>query len=1163
MKRTFVQTKQDAPAVALGRRVSPEQQSMRDTFGNLGALGNPADQDLLNFSGGYPLGTMAAAAGSVAGMENPRVEAAALTVEIKTVFAAQDSELAALLGNNGICPLRLTDKTTFIVQSMQFNSHLPRARPLRGRVSVGTFQREQRSATLAPFGVGMEMPLRFYQDPDGPMIYRGALDQIAAGVIDFLLLLVYNVMESARDYGASTWKTSISGRARRDALRIDEWLERENLFLGVIQREEHPVETVMNFVKRQQQLIQTSSNAAMIPEIIADFMHHVRGYTEYFRAGPDGPTSVRLGGEQILSSRLGLTIHFVRKAVIDDEEEFDFMSGYRRYGEVVHMPCRMNEESDNNKYRTEWDSVEIYNGEIDEWCVVTKREALLYSGRWDVDPDDPVGPGPLRDMSNRNAGWVDTTYNGGDWLHSPGPRGNPYASWTQLPDQYLSQKDKAKLRRKATDAGISARIGAEEQIGWDIAKEGEDLRKLILNAYGKAQYTRQVDGWVAKNAKAETYSGQGEAELADLEVLFLNQRFATAWTNGYFNDATTLMTAALRQAIENALAEVGAGTITKGDFIELFPQVPPIYQLRSVASSSSSSSTMSDAAQISTAVGISKKAQDAVQASLTGKWSFNPSTGHLTPLSGVADAKLSQLGLLKQRDGKLDTTTSDPNAVALLSWVHNYGYNQTSNVEGVRNTEIARGNLLAAASALNTEGSASDVSARIGAFVNWAVQNKYVPSNVLSAPLTTPRSATEAAQIGKALSTFAAENTAVFVGSQLATALRSVAGIALKRDTAAIGAALQTTARIGAPFAADTSTGEATLFGYGRNQLNNYINLLESDTYTVQTAFWANQTSDTSATELRTATNAFFDSYRVWASNVQAASSVFTGPATGAGGLTAGVALSTNWEAVEKMLEKDVPVPVDVLLFRPEIILRTSGIIMTQTGAQNAYYAHPIMTWTTDDAHQVERGTLSFEAGAFIRNDRPTYHARDLLITGCLSGFNCDFFTGGSGDRSYKKSQEDTMTDRLSAYQQRRPSIIAVVEPMYKPGKDRLPSPMTVYGKYGDLNGLPFVPADAEKPHYASADFVRMWFGVSAKNQTQLDEATAAYMGSESAPDSMLMYHGGYRRMNTLTNRFEERYISGTGPIAGNTRFYGKGMTTAWRNNTPYPASSTTMVLAN
>lgn len=1149
-KRLFEYTTADAPPVTLGRLTSPDQRAMNDMYAPLGKMGDPHD-NLLNFSGGYPLGSQAMPAGSMAGVANPRVDAAALTIEMKTVFAAQESELAAMLGSVGICPLQLTDRSSFVVQQMQFNSLLPNARPLRGRVSMGTYNRSQRTATLAPFGVGMEMPIRFYLDPDGPQIYRGALEQIRLGVIDFMLLLAYNLLESARDYGAEVWRQTVetASAGNPGSLPASKWFERENRFLGLIQRNDRPIEALMLFVREQQQLIQTSSNAAVVAQRIADYMHNVRGYTEYFRAGASGPALVAGGGEAALSQKLGLRLHFVRPGLIDDEQPFDFMSGWCRYGEVVRMPCRLDQHTDSEPYRTQWDSVMLYDGDADRWCEITKEEALRNSGRWDID-----NGGRLRDVFDNRIGadWADGNHQATqDWLHKDG---SPITNWLQLDDQYLRPQEKAvlstitgvRLTGSAGTGDMFAEIGAEqdELIGADLTgKQGKRLVAAIL----REPYTVAVDAWVAR------YFDENTENTVPARLPYPMPKGALALLmsrSGLKTLKEGSNTAAVLNAIDNSPSILRA--LQALETADLPKALPPIYRPVISASSSSSSSAMPEL-QFSgaDASGISKKAQQNVESALLGRWAYDARSGTLTAQSGAGDAKLSTLGLLKQRDGKLDRAAGDQNAATLLSWVPNYTYNNAADAEGVRNTDIVRAHLLSAAAAINTDGTADQVAARIGAFVQWAANNRYASAEPLRAPLTTPRTAADVTNVARALNEFAssADGKAVFNDGAVATALRSVTSTAARRDAAAVGAALQSSQRVGAPPSSDYDYTPSNLV-WSSFQAQGYADLYLNTPTRVQAVFLrryvgeAADTSDMLPTLLREG--------RVTMSPTASGSPTSSTQPL----ITSGGPLSTDWANVLAALQANIPVPVTVLLMRPNILLRTSGMIFTQTGAQNLYYAKPIMTATTDDAHQVERATLSFEAGGLIVRDKPTYHARNLLITGSFGGFNCEFHQGGQGDKNtYLQALNDPMSDS------QRPSIIAVVEPMHFPEQPHgMPSPMTAYGSWDQAPGLPFMPRDSKKRHFASVDFVRKWFGVSPTTLQNMSEAMAAYAGNEPRSDSLAMWHGAYRPYSIRDRTFAESVVKGTGPIAMHP-FYGPGMTTAWREGTAYPAQSTVAAL--
>src|SRR6185369_13367644 len=100
----------------------------------------------------------------------------------------------------------------------------------------------------------------------------------------------------------------------------------------------------------------------------------------------------------------------------------------------------------------------------------------------------------------------------------------------------------------------------------------------------------------------------------------------------------------------------------------------------------------------------------------------------------------------------------------------------------------------------------------------------------------------------------------------------------------------------------------------------------------------------------------------------------------------------------------------------------------------------PIFSWSDDDGHQVTRAVLSFEAGAFIVDEKSIYHVRDALITDCLGGFDVSFATGGVSGSIAEAAQGERDSKR------KRGSIVALVEPYSRAPVVR--DMITAYGRW-------------------------------------------------------------------------------------------------------------------
>ena len=291
MKRAFEAGVTDPSLVVGDARRSMYAQGMANMIGPQGQLPAPYAQDLRQFSS-QAISTTSVPATTLHGVGNPRVdfnESMARIVEMKTVWSSLNEE-AVMIGQGGVAPLTPTTSQAFVIERTRVNSHMPDRVPVRGRVRMGTIEKESRTGTLSSYGVGIEMPIRFMMDVEGAMHFRLAIEQTNIGVRDFLILMAYNMFIQARDMTADAdakWRKNNGIAARR----IKGWLRREMMFLGAMQRLQRPIKDIMTFMEEDQRLIGTSSDTLLADHRLARFMSHIPAYTEYFRAGPAGPAA--------------------------------------------------------------------------------------------------------------------------------------------------------------------------------------------------------------------------------------------------------------------------------------------------------------------------------------------------------------------------------------------------------------------------------------------------------------------------------------------------------------------------------------------------------------------------------------------------------------------------------------------------------------------------------------------------------------------------------------------------------------------------------------------------------------------------------------------------------------------------------------------------------
>lgn len=1190
MRRAFEAGIVDPPAVGVDRRATATQSGMMNLFGKSGVL--PPPQDHRQFSS-ESLSTMTMPASTSDVLGNPRAENVAAVVEMKMIFTSLNEE-AVILGPRGVSPLTYTDKHAFEVNIMRWNSLMPDRRPIRGRVRMGTYDRESRTGTLASYGVGFEMPLQFFMDMEGPMYFRMAIEQINIGVRDFLILLVYNMLEAAIDWGSRMWKEKMDLEGTRRFLSMNDWLLRERRMLGVLQRDSHPIENIINFMDEQQrQLGNFKSNILLANHRIGRFVQtEIRSYNEFFRAGERGPALLNSSPDAALA-KFSMPVHVVRSAVIDDVSEFDFMTGNRRYGEYVEM-INFHTQSPAHPYRTEWRTVYIMDSNTDDWQPVTLRDALLYSGRFHVDPrtgqpTDAGGKGALRNMSDAGAGWREqlTSINGtpSDPFHKfSSGYFVPITTWQDLLDaRHFTVADVAFVaeaiqHNDVSLAGITSQIGVE-RIGGSIEEDKAEIIDIV----------KEIDAAPYSDEYARLLAGT----IVEGRLPFAPRRFAAppflASTRGlaaiaraYADNPSTFESSFNISSAFGARVNALYESIARrdGNFVDEVGRaigVRPRLLRQSVSSSVLSSAAPDFAlAQIKSvigvgaAVGLSHDARKLVEQNLTGAW--KTTAAGLVPEAEAVTAPLGRLGLLRSSatTGALDTAASDRNALSALALVHNYGYVNPANPEGTLHTEHMRGLVLSGLAAINTTGTPEQVSARIGAYIGWLNAGGHVPANVASRSLPEPVAQTAIPAFQSALKSYlATENVAaeVFGGDtkKLISALSKTSRAAnvMSADSVRSKMAAASTAMVGDPLSGPFEPINFT--SYSPSQAAVYDQLANAPGY-VPTVELEDPTNP--GQPLSASGRAAF----VRSAGISLASGG-GGSATSARALTTPVTItnalrglpralianaeeflkkSVSWTTIEAFLAYNVPVLLRPVIMRPQILLSTAGMIATATGgAQRTYYAKPLFTWEEDGAQQVSRATLSFWAGSFMVEPRSTYHIRDVLITGVLGGFDMTFATGGMNGDFGAVDEKNQMAESKS--------IIVVVEP-YRPAAP-MDEIITAYGSWNNLaQVVGSIPVkDVAKNHFANVHWMAMWFGISPKSSTHSSEAAAAW-GSALAPENLSMWRGGSRHFNPTSDKYDDHH-NGSGALAG--WFYNTGMFTAWNTGTAYPAQSSTQVLVN
>lgn len=1148
MKRTFENGVSMPPALSYDQRMNSYQQGMGQLFSAQNVAQPGYMNDFQQWSS-MALSTTSVPASTPSLLGNPRVELLGAAIEIQTIFRAEEGDAAVILGAGGVAPLAATMSSAFAMTRMRVNSHLPSPVPVRGRVRMGTIEQSQVSARLSSYGVGLEMGMRAFLDRDGPLLLRLAIEQNAVGMVDFMILMVYNMLQSAYNFGLHEYEKFKTKYSLNVPLRYVEWLERDKLFLGAMQREDHPIEVIMGYVKDQMRLINRVPDIILANHRLERYMHNIRAYTEFFRAGPAGPGNVVSPNPSLLANKLGLTVHTVRTAVIDDQSEFDFMTNTIRYGEFVPM-LQVYSATTERPYRTEWRDVWLMDRRSDSWRRIPFRDALLASGRWGPD-------GKLINIDDL------TQYDGTPADYDPfsvreaNGKLRPVAYFGEMPELGV-----ADLRHFGGD-DVSPRVSNALRVLREFA---DGCRRAPHTAEVETMLRDiRVDGDGAITTGGGTYNlngqlpyfgtAQGIMAIA-LSDGFLQKCGFSADKQQVLTDALTTVRAGIRVGQDNAPDEVVDAIINAA----IGANYPAVYlfagdeRLARPGTGASSLVSVASPIAIGDALRISSAPRTDIEARLTGSWAQQ---GGGLRLVGNDSAALVG-SLLRHTGGMLDVRASDRNAVAALSLIHNYGYTNAANAEGVHATEHLRGLALAGLQHVATDGGAEAVSARIGTYLNWLQSERVVPDD-LTRPLAAPATRDQVKAFPAALTQFASSDAgkAVFGAnvSKLSSSARAIGASAGAVTVADVGARLGGAAHIGAP-ALDTLAGQPSQYKrtplqYTKSQLEGYLRIannkdvpataikLENPVRPSMIASLAELEAAVRSPSIQTNTSVVINFGEEIAAKLTALERQ-----TNSVSLVGAASLlfsSTDWSSIEAMLTNNEPIPIVPYLLRWRALLTTAGMIATKRGAQRAFYAFPIFSVTDDDSHQWVRAQTKFEAGTVMIDQNATYHIYNALITGSsYTGFNTDFATREGLHREL--TEGDVFTG----------SIVVLLEPPRK--DDDIPPLISAHGSWKNAGITMAGLADAVAPHFSSIDWMRKYWGL-APPATQHSSFTTA----STSPEILAMWRGAVRYFDPNTGR-EGSITAGCGPLSSHW-FYDRGMFTAWDAGTAYPAQSTTKTL--
>lgn len=1073
------------PNVAVDSRRTAAQLAINDLTGIQGI----APRAMQQYSA-QDLATMGTPAMSTQGIGSPEIATPMATaIELLTIFRAEEV-FPGMLGPNGVAPLTPTNEKAIYFDKLVFNQQLPDVRPLRGRVNFGTAYRQQRVSTMRDFGIGIEFTYQFLKGREGPLYLRLSIEQLNNAVVDHLLLMAYDTLQSAVDWGALLWDKQLTTiGARIGSVSIMEFLQRDILLLGLIQKKDRPLETIMEFVQNEQAREQGAiSNAIVMHHRIRGYISkQVHAYMEFFRAGDAGPAAVKATPDQVLNMHFnGWAMNVVRANTVDDAQEFPFMQNEWRYGEFYVMESDVSPANDPNG-EFYCDAIEVYNQHSDsKWARIELMDALRNSGRFSPNPGEPIGL--TTDIAIRRADFVNTPNAGAyDLFTTPdGETVQTIGDLRDIPRERLVAIANAIERLGGGKFGVGlAKITpppppprivrglppptslpptTSPPTGHSLGAEVPSLPSLAGLDVASRQLLRFLEG------SDQTLYGRVQDAVGDIRAAYdlaLNatepaqikeawERLGTSFLVAYETVQSVVQSYGSRLPLGAEPIperELGAWEASNNTIREL-GRVIDVY-LQTAASAGVNNTLMTRLSE--RALPASERSvQKRIEQELIGSW---VQSGKKTmKLVNNSSATLVANGSLKcNSEGCLDNSSSTLGAKYALAILHNCKSNTD---EQNKSHNI----LLHGLSYVNKTGSSAQVGARLEAFANSMVRNEVLPSNFAGGPFTIEAAP---ASVSSAITAYMKSDEAKRTG---------VFGSASHRDFASDVAAMQTSSssRIGAEIPS----------------------LIGASGYEEERAMLEGVVKDAVSQVVR---------------------------------------LPINLSTMERFITNKIPLPFRVVLLRPYIRLITYGMIACFTGAQRVYYGLPIFSWLSDGHSQVTRGVLSYSCGSAVQNEKTIFHLPHVLIADIAGGWGINWIKGG------RQNEWD------NPYHEKYGDMLALIEPLDSP-LTRTTEVITAYGSFSEVEMLRKVPLNKNENGdcFKNREWVRAWFGIANKQRAVEGEATAAYTEGERS-QHMICWNGGYRLYNPKKGDWCMRRPSG--PFA-DAEWYGPGMAFAFRTNT-------------
>lgn len=216
--------------------------------------------------------------------------------------------------------------------------------------------------------------------------------------------------------------------------------------------------------------------------------------------------------------------------------------------------------------------------------------------------------------------------------------------------------------------------------------------------------------------------------------------------------------------------------------------------------------------------------------------------------------------------------------------------------------------------------------------------------------------------------------------------------------------------------------------------------------------------------------------------------------------------LAFTKRALQRLLDKDIVFPFNVLYFRPNMTYNMANAICLKSGAQTGetLVGHSDFQIGDDVQRKVHYGHYTIRYKSVVYNERAVYHAHNYMCNGYISGNDCKF--------SNTEHSEGSIYAILAPYQ-----------------VDPYPNPMDITGQFRD--------EEEATLHYATADFYskkHKWNNAHATSGTEPVYSTMQQSNTVVYQGHQAMYSkvtGGFTKVIENTGHWGRNVYPGCGKV--------------------------------